>query len=159
MKTITIYIFILLSFSLAGKAQTFCDTVFGSQFRIQVYQDEIDKFFNFDLDSLDFEKIEEVSTSKYILLNCNDSTFRIETLEVMVESEADEEVIYSSYSDKDEGTWSYDAGTKRIGFKLNQSKQWYYFKIKTKGVIGDKNYTSYTYKDDYRYLIRLVRVK
>jgi len=150
----------LLGFSIIGKAQTFCDTMFGRNFKLEIKgESSIVSIFNFKKDSFDFYQYKPLKKYYLFRLNCNDSSFRVSICEDDISSITGNGFTIESLDFGNLGIWKYDSITKFIIFKLIDSTKWHHFKIKTKGSIQDNPYINWAGNGDYRYLIRLIAIK
>ena len=150
---------VILSFSFFGKAQTFCDSIFGDKFHFEFEEDSSNYLFNFDLDTLNFFQYKEIYNSKVIDLNCEDSTFRVQSIHKDSLYYQGEKVWITSFDPGNQGKWTFNFKNQTISFKLDSTSIWQKFRIETIGTQEDNPYINYTSTGDYRYLIRLIAIK
>jgi len=153
-----------LSFSFIGKAQSFCDTMFGEKFiSTDLYDFSSDTVFHSD--TIDFYKGKKLNKFSYIQLKLADSSFQIyEGVVQFLPFDKDSVLpvataFYISDNLNGDGTWKYDSTSNTISFKMISSDKWNHFRIEIKGKKGDNPYISWASNGDYRYLIRLIAVK
>lgn len=147
------FVILFLSLSFIGKAQSFCDTMFGEKLiTSDLFYFDSDTIFNND--TIDFYKEKELNTFCYIQLKKIDSTFQIFQGVHQYELFDKDSILpaatafYYSGNIQGDGKWKYDSNCQSISFKQNNSEVWKKFEIEiTNG------------KNDYRYLLRLIRIK
>ncbi len=161
MKTITI-IALVLSFAFEGKAQSFCDTMFGENFNLEFGSELGNGVLNFNSDTLNFFQYKELKNYNSIILNCQDSTFYVKmffTHDSYMDDDETSSNIYTSWNkNMNDGKWKIDSAKNIISFKLIDTSNWYHFRIDVKGKKNDNPFIIHTSTGDYRYLIRLIAV-
>jgi len=77
----TVFLLVFVCFSYLGKAQTFCDTMFGFSFKLESKLPDSNKLFFFEEDTIDFYQYKQLSNYVIFDLNCSDSTFGVSSAE------------------------------------------------------------------------------
>ena len=121
----------LLSISLTGVSQTFCQQNLGRNWHIQFEQKLDSSDFKFEfIDTLSFNKsfVNPSMAYKYIYLNCNDSTYNVYYIHMPYNEDVkeSEHAVQTSLS---QGIWK--TNKILISFKPVGSDKWIQYSIKS----------------------------
>lgn len=155
----TVFLLMFVCFSYLGKAQTFCDTMFGFSFKLESKLHDSNELFSFEEDTIDFYQYKQLSNYVIFDLNCSDSTFEVSSVEEFFDTISGDYIFLQSKDFGNNGNWKFNAVSKIISFKMKNTKKWYSYRLIQKGSVGDNPFRHPSNVGDCRYLISLIPIK
>lgn len=155
----TVFLLMFVCFSYLGKAQTFCDTMFGFSFKLESKLHDSNELFSFEEDTINFYQYKQLSNYVIFDLNCSDSTFEVSSVEEFFDTISGDYIFLQSKDFGNNGNWKLNAVSKIISFKMKNTKKWYSYRLIQKGSVGDNPFRHPSNVGDCRYLISLIPIK
>lgn len=155
----TVFLLMFVCFSYLGKAQTFCDTMFGFSFKLESKLHDSNELFSFEEDTIDFYQYKQLSNYVIFDLNCSDSTFEVSSVEEFFDTISGDYIFLQSKDFGNNGNWKLNAVSKIISFKMKNTKKWYSYRLIQKGSVEDNPFRHPSNVGDCRYLISLIPIK